>query len=76
MNEIIIIVISVFIFFISMFFALKTIKKDKGEYECLDCKNIIEPSFKEIVYSIYSDDTRFLKCPNCGKKTWHKKVKR
>lgn len=74
MEEIIIIAISIFIFFAAVFVALKVVEKDKGEYECNTCKHKFEPSFKEIILSMYSDNTRYLNCSNCKKKTWCKKV--
>ena len=74
MNQIVVILISLCIFAVAVIVVLKVVEKDRGEYECNTCKHKFEPAFREIILSIYSDNTRYLKCPNCNKKTWCKKV--
>lgn len=74
MNQIVVVVISICIFVVAVIVVLKVVEKDRGEYECNTCKYKFEPAFREIILSIYSDNTRYLKCPNCNKKTWCKKV--
>ena len=74
MNQIVVVVISFCIFAVAIIVVLKVVEKDRGEYECNTCNHKFEPVFREIILSIYSDNTRYLKCPSCNKKTWCKKV--
>ena len=74
MNQIVVIVISICILAAAVIIALKVVEKDKGEYECNTCQNKFEPKFIEIILSMYSDNTRYLNCTNCKKKSWCKKL--
>lgn len=59
--------------FVGFFFAIR-IEQIAGYYECKECGHRYVPSFKNIVMSRHLGRTRFMKCPNCGKKSWQKKV--
>ena len=61
------------IFFISCFCALK-FEVNNGTYKCKNCNHEIVPSYSEAFWSIHIVTTRYLKCPKCNKKTWHKKI--
>ena len=61
------------IFFISCFCALK-FEVNNGTYKCKNCNHEIVPSYSEAFWSIHIGTTRYLKCPKCNKKTWHKKI--
>ena len=50
------------------------IEKDAGFYECKYCHHKHIPSFKSIFFASHIGRTRYLKCPNCSKKSWQKKV--
>ena len=45
-----------------------------GYYECKCCGNKYIPELKKMYASMHMGRTRYLKCPNCGKKSWQKKV--
>ena len=59
--------------FIGFGFALK-IEQIAGYYECKHCKHKYVPSFKAVNLAMHMGRTRYLKCPNCNKKSWNKKV--
>lgn len=50
------------------------IEQKAGCYVCPHCGNIYIPSYKSVVFSLHIDRTRYMKCPNCGKRGWHKKT--
>lgn len=54
-------------------YALK-IEQKAGYYECKNCHNKYVPSYKSVFFAMHIGRTRYLKCPDCGKKSWSKKV--
>ncbi|MBR5192043.1 MAG: helix-turn-helix transcriptional regulator [Clostridia bacterium] len=54
-------------------FALK-IEQVAGYYHCERCGHKYVPTFKQVNLAMHMGRTRYLKCPNCGKKSWQKKV--
>ena len=54
-------------------FALK-IEQVAGYYECAKCKHRYVPTYKAVNRAPHMGRTRYLKCPNCGEKSWNKKV--
>ena len=50
------------------------IEQVAGYYQCKNCGYRYVPTFKSINMSMHMGRTRFLKCPECHKKTWSKKV--
>ena len=50
------------------------IEQVAGYYECKHCKHRYVPAFKAINLAPHMGRTRHLRCPECGKKSWHKKV--
>lgn len=45
-----------------------------GYYECKHCHYKFVPTYKEVMMSVHLSTTRRLRCPNCHKKSWAKKV--
>ena len=70
-----VILISLVSFLVALFITFKLTKSVKKEYECSSCKEKFKPSVIKEFFALHSDDTRKLKCPNCGQKTWCKEVK-
>ncbi|MBO4293757.1 MAG: helix-turn-helix transcriptional regulator [Clostridia bacterium] len=64
---------STVLFVISGFIALK-FEVDAGYYECKNCHHKFTPTYKEAVFSMHMSTTRYLKCPECHKRSWAKKV--
>ena len=59
--------------FIGFGFAMK-IEQVAGYYECRHCGHKYVPSLKSMYRAMHMGRTRYMKCPNCGKKSWQKKV--
>ncbi len=68
----IITVIATAIFVCVMFYDLK-LEIDAGYYECKKCHHRFVPKYKEVFLSMHMGTTRYLKCPECGKRSWAKK---
>ena len=58
---------------VGIFFAVR-IEQIAGYYECQHCHHKYVPTFKDVSFSMHLGRTRYLKCPECGKKSWQKKV--
>ncbi len=56
-----------------LIFSLK-IEQMAGYYECGHCHHKHVPEFRDILLSMHMGRTRYMKCPECGKKSWQKKV--
>ena len=70
----VVLIVSGFIpFIVGMFFAIK-IEQVAGYYECKECGHKHVPTFSQVLWAMHMGRTRYLKCPNCGKKSWQKKV--
>lgn len=59
--------------FIGFFFALR-IEQVAGYYECQHCGHRYVPTYKAVNLAPHMGRTRHMKCPECGKKSWQKKV--
>ena len=58
---------------IGLFFALR-IEQVAGYYECRLCGHRHVPLYKAMVMAPHMGRTRHMMCPNCGKKSWQRKV--
>ena len=72
-QRVIIILSGVIPAFIGFFYATR-IEQVAGYYECKSCGHKYVPTYKAISMAMHMGRTRYLKCPNCGKKSWQKKV--
>ncbi len=61
------------IFLMPCFYALK-LEVSVGAYKCKNCGHEIVPTYTQALNAMHMGTTRYLKCPNCGKRTWCKKV--
>ena len=61
------------VFLIPCFYALK-LEVSVGAYKCKNCGCEIVPTYKEAMNAMHMGFTRYLKCPNCNKRTWCKKI--
>ena len=50
------------------------IEQTAGYYECAKCHNKYVPEYISVFGAMHMGRTRYMKCPNCGKKSWNKKV--
>ncbi len=54
-------------------FALK-LEQAAGYYECAECHYKYVPSYSTVLRAMHIGRTRYMKCPECDKKSWQKKV--
>ena len=59
--------------FIGFCFAVR-IEQIAGYYECKHCHHRYVPSCKAAILAMHMGRTRYMKCPECGKRSWQKKV--
>ena len=71
--RILLIVFGVIPFVIGICYAIR-IEQIAGYYECSNCNYKYIPTYKSVLFSMHFNRTRKMKCPNCNKKSWHKKV--
>ena len=50
------------------------IEQIAGYYECKHCKHRYVPTYKAVNLAPHIGRTRYMKCPECNKKSWQKKV--
>ena len=60
-------------FAIGMHNALR-IEQTAGYYECNKCHHKYVPSYNSVLFAMHYGRTRYMKCPNCNKKSWNRKV--
>ena len=72
-QEVLIVLLSVIPLLIALPFLIK-IEQTAGYYQCKECGHIHIPTYKSVFWATHMGWTRKMKCPNCGKKTWQKKV--
>ena len=61
------------LFFAGCFYALR-IEQTVGYYECKECGHRYVPTYKAVSLAPHMGRTRYMRCPECGKKSWQKKV--
>lgn len=60
-------------FLVAMSFAVR-IEQVAGYYECKKCGHRYVPKYGSVYMAMHVNRTRFMKCPDCGKWSWQKKV--
>ena len=71
--RILLILIGFIPFIVGMMYAIK-IEQVAGYYECRKCHHKYVPKFKSVFFAMHIGRTRYLKCPECNKRSWNKKV--
>ena len=61
------------VFLIPCFYALK-LEVSVGAYKCKNCGHEIVPTYTQALNAMHMGTTRYLKCPECKKRSWCKKV--
>ncbi len=61
------------VFLVPCFYALK-LEVSVGAYKCKKCGCEIVPTYTQALNAPHMGTTRYLKCPQCDKRTWCKKV--
>ena len=52
------------------------IEQVAGYYECKECGHRYVPTYKAVNLAPHAGRTRYMRCPECGKKSWQEKVLR
>lgn len=58
---------------IGLFVAMR-IEQVAGYYVCKECDHKYVPTYKAVNLAPHMGRTRYMRCPECGKKSWQKKV--
>lgn len=58
---------------IAMPFAIK-IEQKAGYYECQKCGHRHIPQYSSVFLAMHVNRTRYMRCPECSKRSWQKKV--
>lgn len=61
------------IFAVGMSYCLK-IEQMVGFYQCAHCNHKHVPTYSAVFWAMHIGRTRYLKCPECSKRSWSKKV--
>ena len=73
--QITLIVCGFVLFLAGCFYALR-IEQVAGFYACKECGHKYVPTYKAVNFAPHMGRTRYMRCPQCGKKSWQKKVLR
>ncbi len=52
------------------------IEQTAGYYRCAKCGHTYVPTYGSVFFAMHMNRTRYMRCPQCGKRCWHKKVLR
>ena len=52
------------------------IEQTAGYYACAKCGHKYIPTYTSVFVAMHLGRTRYMRCPECGKRGWHKKVLR
>ena len=67
-------IVSGFILFLAGCFYALRLEQVAGYYMCKHCKHSYVPTYKAVSMAMHLGRTRYMRCPQCGKKSWQKKV--
>jgi len=71
--RILLIVIGLIPVIIGVPFAIR-IEQIAGYYECRKCNHRYVPTYSSVLWAMHINRTRYMKCPECNKWSWNKKV--
>lgn len=69
----VLIALAIVIFGIGMWYAMK-LERNVGYYACEKCGHKYVPGMNMFWWSMHFGRTRYMKCPECGRWSWQKKV--
>ena len=72
-TQILVITLSTILILIMAFVALR-IEQVAGYYECRKCHHKYVPTYSNVLWAMHMGRTRYMKCPECHKRSWQKKV--
>ena len=62
------------VFLLVIALCLLKIEQVAGYYECQECHHKYVPSYQNVLWAMHINRTRYMKCPECHKWSWQKKV--
>lgn len=71
--RIILIISGLLVGIIGCMFGIK-IEQTAGYYECEHCHHKYVPTYNSVLWAMHINRTRYMKCPECHKWSWQKKV--
>lgn len=71
--RVVLMILGFVLFLAGCFYALR-IEQVAGYYACEACGHRYVPTFKAVTLAQHLGRTRYMRCPNCNKKSWQKKV--
>lgn len=71
--RIVLIAVGVIPFAIGICYAIR-IEQVAGYYQCSKCGHKYVPKYGSVLWSMHFNRTRYMRCPECHKKSWQKKV--
>lgn len=71
--RVILFILAFVLFIIGISFALK-IETETGYYECPHCHHKYVPGYRSVYFAPHLGTTRYLRCPECQKRGWQRKV--
>ena len=63
-----------FVMLFSVAFIAVGIEQKAGYYECQKCHHRYVPTYWQTNLAMHMGRTRYMKCPECGERSWQKKV--
>ena len=63
-----------FVLILVVAFIAVGIEQKAGYYECRICRHRYVPGYWQTNLAVHMGRTRYMKCPECGKRSWQKKV--
>ena len=70
----IVLIVFALVFILTTAFIAVGIEQKAGYYECQICRNRYVPTYRQANLAMHIGRTRYMKCPECGKYSWQKKV--
>lgn len=70
----IVLIVFAFVMIFTVAFIAVGIEQKAGYYECQNCHHRYVPTYWQRNLAMHMGRTRYMKCPECGKRNWQKKV--
>ncbi len=70
----IVLICFVLVMVFAVVFVAVGIEQKAGYYECQNCQHRYVPTYWQVNLALHTGTTRYMKCPECGKRSWQKKV--
>ena len=70
----IVLIVFAFVMIFTVAFIAVGIEQKAGYYECQHCHHRYVPTYWQTNLAMHMGRTRYMKCPECGKRSWQKKV--